>query len=87
MESGQIAIHRGLANRGRFFVARSARELQSPGLEGFDVRLVDLIETEICPGTECQLTITLPIELDRALLFRFGGGDPLVKSRLELAQG
>jgi hypothetical protein len=58
--------------------------LQSPSFELFDMIFVDLVEREISPRTITQqLPVALLIKLNRATLFRFGGGDPLVESFLE----
>jgi hypothetical protein len=61
--------------------------LQGPGLEGFDFRFLDFGERQMGPRPVVEEPlIALPVKLDRALLFRLGGSDPLVKRGLKLAE-
>jgi hypothetical protein len=49
-----------------------------PGLECFNLRILDFGESQVGPRPEVEeLLIAFPVKLDRALLFRLGGSDPL----------
>src|SRR6266851_10485599 len=61
--------------------------LQRPGLEGFDLRLLDFGQRQMRPRPVVEKPlIAFPVKLDRALLLRLGGSDPLVKSGLKLGE-
>src|SRR5207245_10112757 len=57
------------------------------GLEGFDLRLLDFGQRQLGPRPVVEkLLIAFPVKLDRPLLFRLGGSDPLIKRGLKLAE-
>src|SRR5712692_3964715 len=86
-QGGQVPVHRGLRDRRAFSIAAPAGMLQGPGLEGLDLRLLDFRERQAGPRPVVEEPlIALPVKLDRALLFRLGGSDPLVKRGLKLGE-
>src|SRR6516225_2411072 len=87
-QRGEIPVDRSLADRSAFSVSGPSGMFQRPGFEGLNVGLMDLIEGQLAPRSKQQkFLITLPIKLDRALLFGLRRRDPLVERGLKGAQG
>ncbi len=86
-QGGEVTIHRGLRDRRAFSIAAPASMLQGPGLEGFNFRFLDFGQRQVRPRPVVEkLLIAFPVKLDRALLFRLGGPNPLVKRGLKLTE-